>query len=86
MVSGYYPFDDTSKGAMSSRTFDEAIVAGLRPRVVPECSEPLRELIELCWMHEPEERPSVQVGGPVDVPGWLAGWLALADFAYSPSN
>lgn len=60
MVSGYYPFDDTSKGALSSRTFDEAIVQGLRPRVVPECNEPLRELIEMCWAHEPEERPSVQ--------------------------
>ncbi|KAG0565029.1 hypothetical protein KC19_8G157600 [Ceratodon purpureus] len=53
IFTGEVPFKDIS----IPRYVKEKVKAGERPRLPPECPEELRSLIELCWHHEPNERP-----------------------------
>lgn len=59
LLTGEYPYDNTSYVNMSWDTFDKAIVQGVRPPIPSTTSAPLKELIEQCWQPSEEARPSV---------------------------
>lgn len=42
----------------STKTFESAIVSGLRPNI-PDCCPTLQELLAQCWKEKPEERPTM---------------------------
>jgi hypothetical protein len=56
---GKYPFDIMSNAPQASDKFDEAVCLGLRPTLPDDCPPKLRSLMEDCWRHDPNMRPTV---------------------------
>lgn len=56
LVTGRYPYENEPE---STRTFEDAIVMGLRPPIPDDCHPKLRSLIVSCWAEAPEDRPDV---------------------------
>ena len=56
LITGKYPYDSDNQ---STRTFEDAIVAGLRPIIPAYCPLSIKHLIQSCWADDPDQRPSV---------------------------
>ena len=56
LISGKYPYESDNQ---STRTFEDAIVAGLRPVIPAYCPLSIKHLVQSCWADSPDERPSV---------------------------
>ncbi|EFA77570.1 RasGEF domain-containing protein [Heterostelium album PN500] len=52
-----HPFDEYSFGQWMSKLEDE-IIRGLRPNIPASCPPEYVELIQSCWTHEPNSRPT----------------------------
>ena len=68
MITGAYPFDMTSdsSGEMMSGasvanelSYDQRILNGDRPTIPAHTLPDLKQLIEACWQHDPDLRPTV---------------------------
>ena len=57
LLTGRYPYEDSVPE--STKTFEAAIMAGLRPSIPAYCPLSIRTLITSCWSDNPDARPSV---------------------------
>eukprot|EP01133_Synstelium_polycarpum_P004077 gene4077-4749_t len=57
LYSRSHPYDEFSFGQWMSKLEDE-IIRGLRPTIPSTCPPEYAELIQSCWTHEPNSRPT----------------------------
>jgi len=57
IVARREPFADKDPLNISTRIRDE----GLTPTIPKECPVVLRELMQMCWKKDPEQRPTMEV-------------------------
>ena len=56
LMTGKYPYENEPE---STKSFEEAIVSGLRPAIPAHCPASVRHLIVSCWADDPDSRPTV---------------------------
>ncbi|KAF2072479.1 hypothetical protein CYY_006211 [Polysphondylium violaceum] len=76
-----HPFDEFSFGQWMSKLEDE-IIRGLRPTIPPSCPPEYVELIQSCWTHEPNSRPTFT--SIVESLGQIKKKFAPLPFSHSP--
>eukprot|EP01132_Coremiostelium_polycephalum_P002390 gene2390-2955_t len=76
-----HPFDEFSFGQWMSKLEDE-IIRGLRPTIPPTCPPEYVELVQSCWTHEPNSRPTFT--SVVETLTQLKKKLAPLPFTHAP--
>ncbi|KAM9957201.1 hypothetical protein ACTFIW_008941 [Dictyostelium discoideum] len=76
-----HPFDEFQFGQWMSKLEDE-IIRGLRPTIPPTCPPEYVELIQSCWTHEPNSRPTFT--SIVEILGQIKKKFAPLPFTHPP--
>jgi len=59
MITGTYPFASQNPSSCDHPSFESRILLGERPHIPEDCLPDLKRLIERCWAHDPESRPTI---------------------------